>query len=126
MYCAVNILFATAMYKTVLKTGYNVHILMIVVQYCLSSPQRPQPGSGATLPPIYFNTVFSSPQGPARLWGHPASYPNSVPGALSQRIKWQGCEADTSPPSRSEVKNIRAIPPLPICLHGIVVNYIIT
>jgi hypothetical protein len=33
--------------------------------------------------------------------------------ALSQEVKWQGCEADHSPPSSAEVKNDEAIPPFP-------------
>jgi hypothetical protein len=36
-----------------------------------------------------------------------------VPGALSRLVKRQGREADYSPPSSAEVKNVGAIPPLP-------------
>jgi hypothetical protein len=35
-----------------------------------------------------------------------------VLGVLSLRVKWQGHEADHSPPSNTEVKNGGAIPPL--------------
>jgi hypothetical protein len=44
----------------------------------------------------------------------------SLPG-----VKRQGLEADNSSPSSAEVKNDGAIPPLPIRLHGVVLNYII-
>jgi hypothetical protein len=37
-----------------------------------------------------------------------------VPGALFPGIKQQGCEADHSPPSSTNVKNCGAIPPFPI------------
>jgi hypothetical protein len=43
-------------------------------------------------------------------------------GAVSLKVKWQKREADHSPPSRTEVKNGGAIPPLPICLHGVMLN----
>jgi hypothetical protein len=36
-----------------------------------------------------------------------------VPAALSLGLKWHGREADHSPPSRAEVNNGGAIPPLP-------------
>jgi hypothetical protein len=36
---------------------------------------------------------------------HPASY-LMVLGALSQEVKWQGLQADHSPPTSAEVKNI--------------------
>jgi hypothetical protein len=45
-----------------------------------------------------------------------------VPGALSPGVKRPGREADHSPPSSAEVKNGGAIPPLPIHLHGMVLN----
>jgi hypothetical protein len=45
-----------------------------------------------------------------------------VPGAFSPGVKRQGREADHSPPSSAEVKKDGAIPPLPICLHVIVLN----
>jgi hypothetical protein len=43
-----------------------------------------------------------------------------VLGVISPMEKRPGREADQSPPSSSEVKNGGAIPPRPICLHGIV------
>jgi hypothetical protein len=46
-------------------------------------------------------------------------------GSLAPGVKRQGREADHSPPPCAEVKNGRDIPPLPIFLHGIVLNYII-
>jgi hypothetical protein len=47
-----------------------------------------------------------------------------VPGDLSPGVKRLGREADHSPPPSSEVKNGRSIPPLPICLHDTVLNYL--
>jgi hypothetical protein len=35
-----------------------------------------------------------------------------VPGSLSLGVKWQGGEADLSPPSSAKAKNGGAIPPL--------------
>jgi hypothetical protein len=46
-----------------------------------------------------------------------------VPEALSLRVKWLGCEADSSPPSGAEIKNVwsyTSIPP--ICLYGMVLS----
>jgi hypothetical protein len=45
-----------------------------------------------------------------------------VSRALSLAVKRQERESDHSPPSSSEIKNGGAIPPLPIYLHGIVLN----
>jgi hypothetical protein len=42
------------------------------------------------------------------------------------KLKRPGREADHSPSSSAEVKNGGAIPPLPICLHGIAVSYFST
>jgi hypothetical protein len=49
-----------------------------------------------------------------------------VPGALSPGIKRQGLEADHSSPTNAEVKNSGALPPLPIYLHGVVLNWLST
>jgi hypothetical protein len=43
---------------------------------------------------------------------YPASCPMAT-RALCPKVKWLGCEADHLPPSSGEVKNDRAIPPLP-------------
>jgi hypothetical protein len=43
-------------------------------------------------------------------------------GAFSLGVNWLDFEADHSPPSSAEVKNNGAIPPLSICLHGIVLD----
>jgi hypothetical protein len=43
---------------------------------------------------------------------------DSFPG-----IKWQGREADYSPPSSAEVKNVDLYLHSPICLHGVVLKY---
>jgi hypothetical protein len=45
---------------------------------------------------------------------------------LSLGVKRQGREADHSPPSSAEVKKGGAIPSLPICLHGVVLDYLST
>jgi hypothetical protein len=45
-----------------------------------------------------------------------------VLGTLSPKIKQLGYEADHSPPSRVEVKNGGTQPPLPIFLHGMLLN----
>jgi hypothetical protein len=45
-----------------------------------------------------------------------------VPEALSLEVKRLKREADHSPTSSADVKNDGAIPPLPICLHGRVLN----
>jgi hypothetical protein len=50
---------------------------------------------------------------------HPASCSIGT-GGISPGVKQLGHEADYSPPSSAEVKNGGAIPPFPICLHGIV------
>jgi hypothetical protein len=47
-----------------------------------------------------------------------------VPGALSSGVKRQSREADHTPPSSAEVINERAILPLSIFLHGMVLNCI--
>jgi hypothetical protein len=47
---------------------------------------------------------------------HPASYPMVAGGKAAER------EADNSPAPSAEVKNDGAIPPLPIRLHGVVLN----
>jgi hypothetical protein len=57
--------------------------------------------------------VFS-PQRPDRLWGLPSLLSNGYQGALSPGVKGQGREADHSPPSSAEVKNMwiyTSIPP---------------
>jgi hypothetical protein len=56
---------------------------------------------------------------------HAASLSNGYP-SFSQGVKRPGRGADHSPPSPSsaQVKNGGAIPPLPIRLHGLVLNYL--
>jgi hypothetical protein len=43
-------------------------------------------------------------------------------GVTSQGVKQPGHETDHSLPTSTEVKNGGAIPPLPLCLHGRVLN----
>jgi hypothetical protein len=50
---------------------------------------------------------------------HPIQW---VPNAAFPEVKRQGREADHSLPSSAEVKNDGA--PSPICLHGVVLNYL--
>jgi hypothetical protein len=46
-----------------------------------------------------------------------------VPGILSLGVKQPGSEADHSPPSSSEVKNVYSYTSTPpICLHGVVLS----
>jgi hypothetical protein len=45
-----------------------------------------------------------------------------VRSSLSLGVKRQGCEADHSLRSSTEVKNGKAIPPLRILLHGVLLN----
>jgi hypothetical protein len=52
---------------------------------------------------------------------HTTSHPVST-GESFPAIKRQGCEADHSPPSSSEVKNCGAVPPFLVHLHGMVLN----
>jgi hypothetical protein len=40
-------------------------------------------------------------------------------------VKWQEREGDHSSTSSAEIKNSGTIVPLPICLHDIMLNYII-
>jgi hypothetical protein len=47
-------------------------------------------------------------------------------GARSPGVKRQGREAALQPPSSAHVKNGGAKHPLPICLHGIVLNQLST
>jgi hypothetical protein len=46
-------------------------------------------------------------------------------GAVSLGLKRQGREADCSSPSRTEVKNVGALFPVPICLNSVLLNHII-
>jgi hypothetical protein len=48
---------------------------------------------------------------------HPSSYPMGTGRVMRAR-----CEAHHSPPSSVEVKNGGAIPPLPVSIHGMVLN----
>jgi hypothetical protein len=45
-----------------------------------------------------------------------------APGALSPGVKRPGCEADYSPPTSAEFKNVEAIPPSPKRLQGVMLN----
>jgi hypothetical protein len=58
---------------------------------------------------------------PTGCGAHPTSHPVGTGGFFS-RVKRQGLEADHSPPSNAEVKNGGAVPPVPIRLHGVVLN----
>jgi hypothetical protein len=55
--------------------------------------------------------------------GYPASYPMGTRGS-SLEVKRPGLEADHSPPSSAEVKNVWSCTSTPpICLHGVVLGY---
>jgi hypothetical protein len=45
-----------------------------------------------------------------------------VPWTVSPGVKRPGLEDDHSAPSSAEVKNVGAVPALPLCLNGIVLN----
>jgi hypothetical protein len=45
-----------------------------------------------------------------------------VPGEIFKGVKLLGCETDYPSPTSAEVKNGGGIPPLPHCLHGILLN----
>jgi hypothetical protein len=53
---------------------------------------------------------------------HPVSYPVGI-WVISPGVKRQGREADHSPPSSTEGKNVGAILPSPIYFYGAVFNY---
>jgi hypothetical protein len=55
--------------------------------------------------------VFSTPQGPDRLWAQP-SIPCRVPWAPSSRVEQPGRQADHSFPPSCEVKNGGTLTPL--------------
>jgi hypothetical protein len=80
-----------------ITTGCTAWVRFPVWQY-YSSLRSVQAGSGA----------------------HPP-YPVGTGGSFPE-IKGQGREADNSPPSSIEVKDGGGIPPLPLRLHGIVLN----
>jgi hypothetical protein len=74
-------------------------------------------------------TGFDSRQGPATFLYSTASRSimgttqppiQRVPGCLSPGVKRLGSEAGHSPPCSAEVKNVGAIPALPIQLHEVV------
>jgi hypothetical protein len=56
---------------------------------------------------------FCTPQRPDRVWGSPSHLSNGYHGLFSPGVKRPGREAAHSPPSRAEVRNGGAIPPLP-------------
>jgi hypothetical protein len=47
-----------------------------------------------------------------------------VPGEIPWGVKRPRREADHSPPSNVKIKNGEILPPLPIRLHGLVLNFI--
>jgi hypothetical protein len=66
--------------------------------------------------------TFSPPKRPDRLWGSPILLSNGY-RRLFPGVKRQVHETDHSISSIADVKNNGAIPPHPICLHGVVLNY---
>jgi hypothetical protein len=60
------------------------------------------------------------------LW--PTQPPTYTMGTWSRvsGLKLPGCEADYSSPSSAKVKNSGTISPLPVCLHGIMINQLST
>jgi hypothetical protein len=78
---------------------------------------------GRGLIPLRDKRFFSTPYRPDQLGAYSASYPMS-PGSSFFGVKRPGRETDHSPPSSAEVKNGGAIPPLPLRLHGVVLNFL--
>jgi hypothetical protein len=64
----------------------------------------------------FCSTVFSPALGPTK---PPLQW---LLRAFSLGLKWQGSEADRSPPASAEVRNGGAIRPLPICDYDVVLN----
>jgi hypothetical protein len=67
---------------------------------------------------------FSSQRRPDRFWGPLSLLANSYRVPLSHGVKRQRREAVYSPPVSTEVKNTWIYIHFPICLHGIVRNYL--
>jgi hypothetical protein len=70
--------------------------------------------------------IFTSPHCPDQLWGPPKLLSNGYWGAFSPGVKQLGHEADHSPPTIAEVKKMRIYTDSPICLRGVVLNYLST
>jgi hypothetical protein len=64
---------------------------------------------------------FYSPLRPDRYLGPPSLSSNRYRGSFVG-VKWPESDVEHSPPSSAEAKNGGAIPPLPVCLHGIALN----
>jgi hypothetical protein len=63
--------------------------------------------------------LFCSQQHPGRLWGVP-SLPSNPNRGLVPGVKWPGHEADHSPPSSAEVKNVHLHLYSSISLHYLI------
>jgi hypothetical protein len=57
--------------------------------------------------------ILSNPQRPDRLWGPPNLLASGYRRLIPWVVKRPRREADHSPPSTAEVKNVGAMPPLP-------------
>ena len=47
-----------------------------------------------------------------------------IPGALALGVRWQECEPDQHLYPVMRLRKCGAIPPLPICPHALVINYV--
>jgi hypothetical protein len=68
---------------------------------------------------------FFPPQRADWLWDPLRLLSNGYKGLLPLGVKWLRYEADHSLPFRANIKNNGAMPPLPIHLHGVVLNEVL-
>jgi hypothetical protein len=90
---------------------YNLETLVTSIPACVVSIATGYGLDGQGLIPSKDEIFFLTQSRPALGLTQPSM--KWVTGALSQCVKWLGCEADHSLTSRAKVKNGGAVPPLP-------------
>jgi hypothetical protein len=60
------------------------------------------------------------------VWRPPSLLPSGQWRLFPRRVKWLGSESDHSPPSNAEFKIGGAVSSLPICLNGVMLNWLST